>query len=883
MKENTSVSPWTTRFHRAMTMALLALTTLGVKATDYVFVYNGNYLGINASGQITNYTTFNPTYCVWTCYNGTDEATLGTNNTNLRSLKNGNYYLNGSTTNGTAVSQNTDPVSNWRTDGNGYLRYRSGSNYYVYYRGNSWRTSSQNSQNSNNAYSSNSTDYRATAIASTNSNAQDKTTLPTVSCGLNGTTGILMSHTDLGGSYTPASTTLTVGTTTYYKGSDGKYSTTAPSATLSHTYAWSINSGSASITSGGVLTLSNNSTQNVTVRLTATNSNPSLTKTVDYKFTATQTEELNETDYSDIAVTPASQTLDLGGTATYAIPQSISQVTRTRPLYVTITDAASHTFYKVGTIYQNNEPAVTETPGADINLASVNWSAQTEGGAYFSLSPYYSATSNQVTLTRTEQKTASNQTFTITASAKYGSIDKEGTATVTIPLTYTDLTALHAGEAVNVGIGESESIEGHYTWEPDYDAAGAAYKKFTYTSSNTSIATVDADGKVTGVAPGSTTITIQSEKMDGTDGVSCTVTVNVSVPAPTISIAADGKVTITSPVEGMQIRYTTDGSNPTATTGTVYSGIFTASNEAVVKAIAVFNTTVSTVASKQYITSGISGNKVILNDYEDHNWSYYSDSESPIKSLYPRNVKITYYGYGTNTMTTDNNNPGTSNMTDVASNAVAVSMYESENTFVYYKTLERYVPINNLVEGTPQNIYPYDLIPNPFSKRPTYGTNADTKWRGFYGWRVKSVSGGKIYSNVNQTGEITTGTILTTEYQKLYFLPNDAGETNANNATSMTVEFEAIWARAYRVVSNANAVNTNISSETFQNVSYERNFLVINAGTTGNTNISNTSQKPVTVMMVEPDGSSDYRAATRYINPAYVIPQSNLKFEWMNM
>ena len=126
--------------HRVVAILVLAMTCSGMWATSYVFIYNGNYLGINALGQIVNYTTFNAAYCVWTCYNGANEATLGTNNDNLCSLKNGNYYLNGSTKNGTAVSLSTGAVNNWRTDRTGYLSYRSGNtNYYLYYRGNSWQ------------------------------------------------------------------------------------------------------------------------------------------------------------------------------------------------------------------------------------------------------------------------------------------------------------------------------------------------------------------------------------------------------------------------------------------------------------------------------------------------------------------------------------------------------------------------------------------------------------------------------------------------------------------------------------------------------------------------------------------------------------------------
>ncbi|MCQ2321933.1 MAG: hypothetical protein MJZ91_11515, partial [Bacteroidales bacterium] len=273
------------------------------------------------------------------------------------------------------------------------------------------------------------------------------------------------------------------------------------------------------------------------------------------------------------------------------------------------------------------------------------------------------------------------------------------------------------------------------------------------------------------------------------------------------------------------------------------------------------------------ISSGIYGDKVVLNDFEDHNWSYYQPNggvesayayPDKLCSPYPRNVKISYYGNGLMYTGADGGNTTTAT-------GVQVSRYETENTFVYYKTLER----------DANNRFPYELIPNPFSKRPTYGSDATTKWRGFYGWRIKSISGGAIYSATTGGTQCNVGDILTTEYQQLYFQPNDNSMTNANNATSMTVEFEAVWARAYRVATAANNTNANMSSNTLAADSYERNFVVVTSGTSS-TNLS-TGSKPCTVTMIEPDGSTDYRSSSVSINPQFIIAQNNWKFEWINI
>lgn len=222
-------------------------------AADYVFEYNGNFLGMNAAGTaIQNYTTFDPERCVWTCMNGNNEATLGGTSYALRITYNGNtHYLTSSTMNSDAPTLATTAQNVWRADGN-YMVYRgSNKNYYLYYRGNSWRTSNQGTRNNDNAYSYLVSDYRATRIVSTTTNAQDGTTAPTISYSSHTTTTISLSRTDLGRTYTPATTTIVVGGTTYYKGSNGVYSTTAPSATLNPTYTWSVTSGNASITQDG--------------------------------------------------------------------------------------------------------------------------------------------------------------------------------------------------------------------------------------------------------------------------------------------------------------------------------------------------------------------------------------------------------------------------------------------------------------------------------------------------------------------------------------------------------------------------------------------------------------------------------------------------------
>ncbi len=253
-------------------------------------------------------------------------------------------------------------------------------------------------------------------------------------------------------------------------------------------------------------------------------------------------------------------------------------------------------------------------------------------------------------------------------------------------------------------------------------------------------------------------------------------------------------------------------------------------------------------------TQGISGGIVTLNDYEDHSWSYYSDATLParMRSLNPANVVIKYYGNGTNTVSTNNNaSPALSTFTASTNNSVAVGIDEPESTFVYYKTLER---TSGSTYGSAS--YNYTTIPNPFSIRPTYGTDATTRWRGFYAWRIKSINGGTISGKaVGDTidAEATVSFIPTAEY-------------------GMTVELEALWARAY--------VNTGLQAS----VSRERNFIVV-SNDAGRTLDDVRSNNPCTYSSFYPDGTTNgtetATLANRNTRRATFTPTADSKIEYM--
>ena len=475
------------------------------------------------------------------------------------------------------------------------------------------------------------------------------------------------------------------------------------------------------------------------------------------------------------------------------------------------------------------------------------------------------------------------------------------------------------------------------------------------------------NGPIT-VTTAGTVITARSYRLSPDAGMSDPVDYLVGgamLLPPVITIDDDGNVTIAANPANSSLNgytppeyfyYTVNGSDPDpSNVGPVtsyYGGSFTVTNGQIVKAVAKLDGFAnSAIASETYkIASGTSSYGVVtLNDYEDHNWSYYQASADlpdgypdALHSPYPRNVQITYYGYGNKTLSTNNSATPAANTFNKNTTAadVKVGIVDEGHTFLYYKTLER----------DANGRYPYELIPNPFYVRPAVtdytgsrtlrlvmndaggdgwggsqlivdfsdntttrtfqlasgstqtqtftvssgvtvtltwvtgggknnecsfvlsydggstiyesganprngklkvfkvaGTYTVSSYTGFYKWRVKSVTDGSIYAASSGGNAIaTTSTtsddnVMLDAEQTYYFVPIDAGETNTNNATSMQVELEAMWALA--------AVNSNTNYG-----SVERNFRVARSGT-GNAIIS--ESKPCTYSSFYPNGTTD--------------------------
>jgi len=186
----------------------------------------------------------------------------------------------------------------------------------------------------------------------------------------------------------------------------------------------------------------------------------------------------------------------------------------------------------------------------------------------------------------------------------------------------TEVKSISATPALNIALHDNGLIE--VTAAPNNAAAG---KTITARCISSALATVtgnavlDANGKatlqVTGELPGSTQVEIA---LDGTD-LKTIVNVNIAMPTaasqvemPVASIPSGStvekntEITLSSATEGAVIRYTTDGSTPTGSTGLEYTQPIVITDNVTIQAIAVKEGMLdSEVATFEYKVSSTTG------------------------------------------------------------------------------------------------------------------------------------------------------------------------------------------------------------------------------------------------------------------------------------
>lgn len=809
--------------------ALLLFLIATLPAQSQVVIMNGNtFLAHNDAGDgFTNpnaTTTFNPKTCLWVV-----------NNSQIRCAdENGNGKGRYLRTN-TPINLDNN-ASTWGSVTDGTISYTSsGKTYYLRYTNNSW-TIARNGSTSNNG--------GAKRVTISNLNQSDEeVNYPVISINAVDGAKIQLTHSGLSGIYYYACKSYEIANSdTYYLYDNNTYKNTRPSldaSDLNPTYTWSITSGGDKATidsSTGQLTLADNLTDGtITVNLAITGISPLNNKDITYTITAQHVPQLKEAESEDMYITPSECTLDLGESFTFQAPSSVANVTTyTRNAYTSIT-TIDGTLYLVNGRLETEEPSIYTEHLYDVPFSYFRWSIQQTGGYYVAIDDncYYNAESNLGIVHRQEQLSSIPTTATLTVTGVYGGATLTAQATINIPPTYVDIDGVSCG-GLNLVYGQSGTLTPN-TWTSQN---GAKYIELIYSSDNESVATVTQDGVVTATGVGQVNITIQSVRRDGTTqgAPSCVVNLwinKATLAAPTIDISPNGQVTITDnndPSIGATIYYTTDGRLPAySETRQEWNGnTFTVPNMATVMAVAIANDNYnnSAVSSKQHLTTGIDSNAKILyiDDLEDHTWTYYSgkpDGDYPdnLTSPDPRNVVITYNGGWVNGGT-----------------EVAVSTTENVNKFVYYKTIEKKAWGQDEGRWLTGN-YAYQVIPNPFSKRPAVTNGNNKTYYGFGGWKI--TSGGEYISGYDNNQVLPLDA-------KINFINLDNNYTP--NCISAQIVFEATWVAATVVTVNANVTGDHGLPA---GGTYETNFIVVS----GNDRTVTGMSRNATVMGCYPDGS----------------------------
>ena len=362
---------------------------------------------------------------------------------------------------------------------------------------------------------------------------------------------------------------------------------------------------------------------------------------------------------------------------------------------------------------------------SDLTSSSYRWTLSGAGTAYLTLSGENTATPTVTYITSCYDASGSTATLTLTITWPDGST-QSATAVITIPQHLENPTAM------TVAPSTMELVEGGAAGELELTFTPTEHVNTTVNSVSSATTIATASGTtVTPVSVGQTTVTVTSAVAPSVSG---SVTVLVRPAAPTISHTMSNDqamVTITNnSSQSGQLQYKIGSGD-----WTNYSAAFLVNSGVEITARLLCTTcgtcgsgiTSPEVKESPRVTSGVRGSYVILNDYEDHSWSYYSDPLCPIRSLNPVDVKITYYGNGSgdgtaakpyNMTTTDNADNPTSFGANATGVKVGIAAGEDQNTFVYYKTLERLDGKDATSIDDANDVAPYTTIPNPFQVRP---------------------------------------------------------------------------------------------------------------------------------------------------------------------
>lgn len=251
---------------------------------------------------------------------------------------------------------------------------------------------------------------------------------------------------------------------------------------------------------------------------------------------------------------------------------------------------------------------------------------------------WYSSDERVATVNSFGKVTASRRgTARIVASAQDGSgVSESCVVNVTQPVRSIVLSY----HIMTMDVGEKQTLDAQVA------PSDANNQSLKWSSSDTNVATVDQEGKITALKKGTVTITAAAQDGSGVKGTCAVTVIQQQVATPTITRFGDLLV-INTTTPGATIYYTTDGSTPTVTNGNkvddFYAMVDTFSGH--LKAIAVKEGYINSDMAKLTLFSATAKRNVsfgVKGVFGGRNVTFHSDLEG---------AKI-YYSSTTSTLTT---------------------------------------------------------------------------------------------------------------------------------------------------------------------------------------------------------------------------------------
>ena len=776
---------------------LLLAVSIPAMAYDYVITYTtGNttyYLGMNGN-NLQAKTTFDPT-CVWTCYNGETEATLGSTSYSLRNKNNSSYYLtttctrSGSWWSGysyswSAITVQTSANNIWRssnaTSGNVYAYnsdYQQSASIYV------------NNLTMNGGNTSDSKNVRVTVTS-----AIDDISNPTISGSDIITSTGNSNYTASGAKYKLGYVNYFFSNTDHYFDKDGNSFSGSPSNATIGTYTWSLTDNayaSLDANNPGRVVVSalpaSDLTLTLTVSATATGGKPAAPAGTVLSATKEIIIQGTKPSAPIISISGTTVTLSTNASGSTTIRYTIdgSDPTTSSTAYSSPIDLSSST----------TSPVTIKA----ITVRSGNTSDIAEGSVTLTLpAPVITINGEAKTATISCSIPGTTIRYTVNSSdptASFGTIYDGSTIT---GLSYmAEIKAI----AIKDGWNDSPVSSDVVTIPSGVNPSSGEVTLFDYEPHSWSYySDADLPDQLHSLNPADIKITYNG---NGTGNMTA-ATGAEAVDAPTsFSLDAEGVQVGPNDAANKFIYYKTlERENPNGTGNLPYTTI---PNPFQVRPTGE-SATVNIIPSSRDIVIVTSRNGNSTSGWDRNS------GKSTLTVTCDGNTLATINSRTTTTVTvpvgktvTFSFNPGSAS--DNEKGRCRVTVYYDQNNGT--TAISEYNPSTNA--NTTKTL----TVATPSGQQVTVSA-----YRGFYAWKVKNLSNGLTIKDAENTNTTYAVNSIIPAERKILFV--------TSNEYNNEVVFEALWAQAY-VQTGTNDLTNYVSASVTS--AYERNFHVVNAST----------------------------------------------------